>query len=365
MTDSEFEQFLKNMSKEELDDWLKMKGLQFDSFANALADCSIPELAPPFGDYASYKGSLLEFYREFFQKYLLYLEKIDSNTWEFINGCMGAFIKHYGGPLADFDLVSECKTLMEAVTKALSAYLCGSPNIAYEILEHTFVDKDMHLLKTLPQIQYVGPLYRVRGERNLKIQKELFHTPFELRNSCGSYRYSILGYPSLYLAGSLDTALAESRISNCNYSAMLFRNKNTIQCVDLSLPNRELSFWERYSLVLFYPLIFACGLKVKEENKPFKPEYVIPQILFQIVCERSNLMGVSYTSTRTDNPDYRNDKQRNFVLKVPKADMSKGQSKALAELFMCSMPISPNGNEDILTVTNRLGGMELFAIKLD
>lgn len=133
----------------------------------------------------------------------------------------------------------------------------------------------------------------------------------------------------------------------------------------MSLPSRKLSFWERYSLVLFYPLIFACGLKVKEENKPFKPEYVIPQLLFQVVSECSNLMGISYTSTRMENPDYRNGKQRNFVLKVPNADTAKGQSLELAGKFKCTMPVSPHDNEDALSVENRLVGMELFEIKLN
>lgn len=365
MTDIEFKQFLHQMSKEDLDNWLKSKGLPFDSFANALAGGAIANLAPPFDEYINYTGSLIDFYKNFFQRYLQCLEKIDLDTWEFVNSCMSVFIKHNGGPLVDFDLVAECKMLMNSIIKSLSAYFDGSPNMAYRILEHTFVDKNFHLMKTLPQIQYIGPLYRVRGERNLSAQKELFHTPFELRNCCGSYRYSILGYPSLYLAGSIEIALAESRIIDNQYSVMLFRSNEILQCIDLSLPSRELSFWERYSLVLFYPLIFACGLKVKDESKPFKPEYVIPQLLFQVVSECSDLMGVSYTSTRMENPDYRNGKQRNFVLKVPKADIAKGQSLELAGKFKCTMPVSPHNNEDALSVENRLGSMELYEIKIN
>lgn len=365
MTDTEFEQLLHQMSKEDLDNWLRMKGQPFDTFANALAGGAIANLAPPFDVYINYTGSLIDFYKNFFQRYLQCLENIDSDTWEFVNSCMSVFINHNSGPLVDFDLVAECKMLMDSIIKSLSAYFNGSPNMAYRILEHTFADKNFHLLKTLPQIQYLGPLYRVRGVRNLSAQKDLFHTPFELRNICGSYRYSILGYPSLYLAGSIETALAESRIIDNQYSVMLFRSNEILQCIDLSLPSRKLSFWERYSLVLFYPLIFACGLKVKEENKPFKPEYVIPQLLFQVVSECSNLMGVSYTSTRMENPDYRNGKQRNYVLKVPNADTAKGQSLELAGKFKCTMPVSPHVNEDAQSVENRLGGMELFEIKLN
>ena len=365
MTDTEFEQLLHQMRKEDLENWHRMKGQPFDTFANAIAGGTIANLAPPFDVYINYTGSLIDFYKDFFQRYLQCLENIDSDTWEFVNSCMSVFINHNGGPLVDFDLVAECKMLMDSIIKSLSAYFNGSPNMAYRILEHTFADKNFHLLQTLPQIQYLGPLYRVRGVRNLSVQKDLFHTPFELRNSCGSYRYSILGYPSLYLAGSIETALAESRIIDNQYSVMLFRSNEILRCIDLSLPSRELSFWERYSLVLFYPLIFACGLKVKEENKPFKPEYVIPQLLFQVVSECSDLMGVSYTSTRMENPDYRNGKQRNYVLKVPNADIAKGQSIELAGKFKCTMPVSPHDNEDALSVENRLGGMELFEIKFN
>ena len=58
-------------------------------------------------------------------------------------------------------------------------------------------------------------------------------------------------------------------------------------------------------------------------------------------------------------------KQRNFVLKVPKADKAKGQSLELAGKFKCTMPISPDDLEDAMAVENRLGGMELSEMGLN
>ena len=152
MTDIEFEQILHRMSKEDLDKWNRMKGQPFDSFAIALAGESIANLAPPFDEYVNYTGSLIDFYKDFFQRYLQCLENIDSNTWEFVNISMRACIKHNGGPLVDFDLVEECKMLMDSITKSLSAYFDGSPNMAYRILENTFVSKNVNLLMIFVQI---------------------------------------------------------------------------------------------------------------------------------------------------------------------------------------------------------------------
>ena len=342
------------MDSEELDLLLKAMGHEFDTFANALAAGAIAELAPPFSDYAVFDGNLIEYYQQFFQKYQQHLNSISHKTWEFINLAMRKYIHFHGGYDVEFNLQNEAEMLMQAIIESLSAYYNGSPSLAYKKLEELFLAKESHLLQLIPQIEYSGFLYRVRNKRGLSTPKELFHTPFEYRTKCGSYRFSILGYPSLYLAGSLETSIKESRIVDQDYSAICFKSKKVIQCIDLTLPNRELSFWERYSFVLFYPLIMACGLKVKEEKDAFKPEYVIPQLLFQVVSEHSNLMGVSYTTTRTDHPDYRDDKQRNFVLKVPKAIVAKGQSQELASLFKCTQPISPEGDEDIMDMESRL-----------
>lgn len=359
MDDKKFNEMLVQMSKEDLDAFLRKSGEPFDTFANDLAAGEIEELAPPFYDYVTFSGGLLDYYKAFFEKYRRYLKRINEETWTFVNTTMEVIIKHNSGIQVKFDLMNECERLMEAILQSLGAYLEGLPNIAYNNLERVFVADNMHLLNLLPQARFKGSLFRVRGKRGLNNPKELFHTPFELRNSCGSYRFSILGYPSLYLATSLETSLAECRIDDTEYSAICFRNEQLLECVDLSLLRGELCFWERYCLVLFYPLIFACGLKVKEENKPFKPEYVIPQILFQIINEHSTLMGVLYTSTRMEKPDYRNPTQKNLVLIVPKAFQTDGQSKELAKMFNCTIPVSPNEGENSCSVEKRLLKMEL------
>ena len=336
----------------------------FDAFSTSLAEGALSLFAPPFDSYASFTGDIIDYYHDFFKQYLDCLEEIDAEVWNRVNMTMHILIGRYSGKKVQFDLLQETKELSNAILTSINAYFNGSPRGAYEVLEQVLIDKECHLLNIIPQIEYKGILYRVRNKRGLFQQKDLFHPPFEKRNACGSYRYSILGYPSLYLAGSVETALAENRIVDDKYSAMAFRSKDVLRCVDLSLPNRDLVFWERYSLVLFYPLIVACSLKVKDEGGAFKPEYVIPQILFQIVKEHSNLQGISYTSTRSESPDFQDRRQRNFVLIVPNATQAKGQSPELAGLFRCTEPISPKEREDACDFEKRLNGKDLEELKL-
>lgn len=351
-----------NMNTEFLNSILEAMGHEFDTFANALAKGTIAELAPPFSDYSIFDGNLIEYYKVFFQKYQKYLDSINDKTWLFVNSFMHKFIERNGGYDVEFNLQEESQLLMFTIVECLKAYYNGSPSSAYKKMEELFFANESHLLLLLPQIQYNGCLYRVRNKRGLTTPKDLFHTPFEERTKCGSYRFSILGYPSLYLSGSLETSLKESRIEDLNYSAICFKNKKTVKCIDLTLPNMELSFWERYSFVLFYPLIMACGLKVREEGHAFKPEYVIPQLLFQVISKQPDFMGVSYTSTRSERPDYRNGKQRNFVLKVPGADNPYGQSKELASIFECTMPISPDENEHIKDIELKFRNSQFVSV---
>ncbi len=40
-----------------------------------------------------------------------------------------------------------------------------------------------------------------------------------------------------------------------------------------------------------WPLIFACSIKINEKGRTFKSEYIIPQILLQVVKDRQNIDG--------------------------------------------------------------------------
>ena len=69
---------IESLDVNELNQTLIRLGAKFDKFATDLANGSIKELAPPFADYYSYKGSIISYYRLFFEKYLRHLDDIDE-----------------------------------------------------------------------------------------------------------------------------------------------------------------------------------------------------------------------------------------------------------------------------------------------
>lgn len=352
-----------NMIPEEIDNLMVRLGHDFDVFAEKLSKGAILEFAPPFNDYSTFDGDIISYYRQFFVKYKAALIQIPEETRAFVNLAMKAFIKHHTGKEVDCNLLNECESLMTDILKAVEKYFLGYPSEAFHILENRMLENDGHLLNILPKISFRGyDLYRVRHGQ-YETRPDLFHTPFNMRQKCGSYRFSIIGYPSLYLTGSVETALRETRIQDIEYSLSRFAVDASLYFADLTLPNKKLDFWERYAFVLFYPMIFACGLKVKDEKSPFKPEYVIPQILFQIIRKDSDMAGVSYTSTRYDNPDFAEWKQRNIVMKVLDTNLEEGYSERTMDLLTSTEPISPISDEALNDLEVRSKAMPLGRIK--
>ena len=52
-------------------------------------------------EFGIYNGCLLDYYNDFFQQYLHYLEKIDSKTWEFVNSIV-EFNRYTNSPVANY-----------------------------------------------------------------------------------------------------------------------------------------------------------------------------------------------------------------------------------------------------------------------
>ena len=141
----------------------------------------------------------------------------------------------------------------------------------------------------------------------------MFHAPYNLRSKVATCRYSIAGYPSLYIGTSLELCCEEIHV-NPEYDRVLasmfklersiehsntnirvielgikpqdflenddIRNESKRRRIDRNLLHGSLV---RTAYLLWYPLIAACSFIRTNKNDPFAAEYIIPQLLMQWV----------------------------------------------------------------------------------
>ena len=173
-----------------------------------------------------------------------------------------------------------------------------------------------------------GDFYRIRrgdlrikpGDDSKKKKAEIFHIKDSKRNLIGAYRFSIPGFPCLYLTSGFELGWFESGMpEQFSYCRMHIEEsgENALRLIDIS--NRpiellsnihvwilnakdkddELQKIYKYFLnyIITYPLAAACSIKVKDRGDKFVEEYVIPQMLMNWIRETSKFDGIRYKSS--------------------------------------------------------------------
>lgn len=176
-------------------------------------------------------------------------------------------------------------------------------------------------------------LYRVRNVADNKIYKreDIFHIPYNMRSKVPTCRYSIAGYPSLYLSTQLALCCEEVLPSKLNDMKIASRFKivrnqaeNTyrIKVIELAIKPQNFLNIElmqnkadyssnmffldngniRENYLLWYPLVSSCSYIRVNKSDPFAVEYIIPQLLMQWVRKKSTkneLFGIRYFSCQS------------------------------------------------------------------
>lgn len=149
---------------------------------------------------------------------------------------------------------------------------------------------------------------------------DMIHIPFNLREKVASQRFSIPGLPCIYLGTSSYVCWLEldrPMRANFNISAMEisgeFKVLNLVSSWDLISRLSKIEDWNISlskqklisELLLMWPLVCATSFKVKYcDDRSFKSEYVISQLLMQVVASKE-IDGICYYSKRiNDNYAY-------------------------------------------------------------
>jgi len=251
------------------------------------------------------------------------------------------------------------ENLINGIKESIDLYLGGYPFEAFSELKKSFdMSAFSHLTNgTLPADKNLYRLRKEKGAYSLR-QNELFHIPFDDRIKVATQRYSIPGFPSLYVSNSIYVAWEEmgrptpDQIQACRLKntkpISYFDLATDIYLGDLSVLNL-LAAEELWKHLIVWPLIASCSVKVLNREAAFKPEYIIPQLVLQIVRSEKKWDGIRFSSTHIDLNKMRKAKGAfyNFVLPV-KQNKNHGYCDELNKLFEMT-EVVPWQNVDIFT----------------
>lgn len=251
--------------------------------------------------YTDADGDFLAYVTKLIKGFVEKVKQLDEISLQVLNNAFDQ-LPEDKKPQKNFDFMRDVDALSELVIEVLSdCYRCY-PDDAFQKLKNFFEADECYYLNMLPQLEvHHGTFYRIRkGSFDKTKDGEMFHIPFEKRHLVDSQRYSIPGYPILYLAGSLFTAWCEMdkpELDGLNFAGFKFKNDELF--IDLGYPYHSTTIWEWYSLFVMYPLLIACMVRVKNPSAPFKPEYIMPQLMTKLVREYGRYFtGIAYMSNK-------------------------------------------------------------------
>jgi hypothetical protein len=201
---------------------------------------------------------------------------------------------------------------------------------------------------------------RVNGEKHLT-KADLFHVKFELRHIVSTNRYSIPGFPALYLGDTTYVCWDEfnrhklrdlwfARITNTRVLKIIQIQRIEDFLKELNSINQDLQLTFLLRYLITFPLTIACSVKVKNPTGNFKPEYIIPQLLLQYISRNDKIDGVKFLSTKVDYSKLHNVDAYNYVFPV-KTIAKNGFCSVLSDIFHSTEPTSLELEEIIYNPT--------------
>lgn len=262
------------------------------------------------------------------------------------------------------ELVDDVNYIIEELSEVLSLFLNGFPAQSYtrfkDLAELPKLAARLMHWRTI-SLDTDTPLFRTKREFDVKKIActvppngfinffdpiELFHVPFEKRKAIGTNRFSIPGFPCIYLSANLQTSWSEA-LGDIKYPfhAASFRNHRPVYIVDVvpvqfatpstatvdylaKLYNYDDPTDALVDYALIFPLITACHSKVHytsayDGEVKFKSEYIIPQLLLQWYRDNHiTVDGIRYLSC-TAETTFPEEKFEKFNYVIPAIDIKE------------------------------------------
>ena len=249
--------------------------------------------------------------------------------------------------LSDNDYL-EFEKIKEDVLLVIKLYLSGQSGESYKRFELLIskISDDWTDLKYT--INSENAYIRIRTTtESLNKRREMFHVPFDKRQLITKQRFSIEGYPCLYLAGCAYTAWLElNRPQFDTIWASSFRPTKGIDLLDLSYTidylENNFNIYETNhlkSLIKLYFIVISTSYRVKYPSAYFHEEYILSGLLLQWLSLNKHFSGIRYLSTKLEY--YDPDKlwcASNIVVPPNEYDFKEKFNEYLKKLFVLTLP---------------------------
>lgn len=216
-----------------------------------------------------------------------------------------------------------------AITSAVSLYLSGDIDAA--IAQTDIIIKDLSSssneigISTIKRsAAFADPenvldqtennniqFFRARTSDHFTIfsQTEMLHIPFDKRHLVGNERFSITGFPCLYLASSSYCCWLEiGTPADHQFNVSPFRVDGNLKILNLAFNYQDVSVIVEHSqskaileeVFKLWLLSIATSITCQQRGRNFKTEYIFSQLIM-ISCKKAGLDGVSYYSKKVKN----------------------------------------------------------------
>lgn len=239
--------------------------------------------------------------------------------------------------------IKDLKIIKESFKELVDAINVGDTQKGLDSLRKILFDTKGQLIFETKPLPKGSITYRMRRRDDYYLYKneDMFHIPFDKLKVVTSYRYSISGFPCLYLGASLYSCWEETRrpdLLKVNFSA--FKTLKKLNFINILCPDDVDSLLNLKRFIIF--ALCTTFVHPDDDNKSFKFQYAVPELILSLlVHEREinaslkDIDGIRYISTRY----FRDDEMfgvepifYNYVIPI-KEYVEEGHCPQLKQLF--------------------------------
>ncbi|ARV91167.1 hypothetical protein BK744_21695 [Bacillus thuringiensis serovar zhaodongensis] len=177
-------------------------------------------------------------------------------------------------------------------------------------------------------------------------KRDFLHIPFDKRGIVSTQRFSIAGVPCMYFgATSYVSWLELGKPADNEFNVSSYKVPGETKVLNLAITQHLINGlaafnddWlkDALSLIELFPLIIATSYKVRDNNRSFKSEYIISQLVMQCL-PLLDTEGVAYISKRVDDDSFNTPICVNVAVPMKK---SNGKYSEFANNIFLTEPVN-------------------------